>query len=210
MATYYVDPAASGSNNGTSWTNAWTGMQLAIDGTNGTQPAAGDTIYMRGTETLTVSIDMDGNSGDMTSGWIKWVGVNASGVEDGTRYVIDGINLPSTSGSGLNYSSYGTDYQQFHNIEIKRCYFHGISMSSNSGVNGLHAVNCSFNNNGRAGWSGAGLSFGFNTPNYASFYHCQFNDNAQYGVQGQGHFFFCEFARNGSSGYWQSQATEVE
>ena len=35
MPTYYVDPAASGANDGTSWTDAWETLQRAVDGTDG-------------------------------------------------------------------------------------------------------------------------------------------------------------------------------
>ena len=44
MTTRYVDPTASGSNNGTSWTHAWTTMQSAYD-----TAVAGDQVYCRGT-----------------------------------------------------------------------------------------------------------------------------------------------------------------
>ena len=39
--TWYVDPAAGGLNNGTSWTNAWTSLSLS-------GVAAGDTVYISG------------------------------------------------------------------------------------------------------------------------------------------------------------------
>lgn len=44
MAIRYVDSAASGANNGTSWTNAWT----AISSATGANVSAGDTVYISG------------------------------------------------------------------------------------------------------------------------------------------------------------------
>ena len=85
MATKYVDPAAGGSNNGSDWTNAWTDIQSAFD-----TCVAGDIVYCRGTQTLSVTIDVDTNSGDDTSGFIKFIGCNASGVVDGTYFTING------------------------------------------------------------------------------------------------------------------------
>ena len=193
MATYYVDPAASGLNNGTSWANAWTGMQLAIDGTNGTQPAAGDTIYMRGTETLTASIDMDGADGSATAGHINWIGVNASGVDDGTRYVIDANNAATHC---LDFSNYNTDYQRLCNIELKNATSHGIDFAGYSGTDGLLCANLYVHNNG-----GGGVNTYHNSTYYSSFYHCRFENNSSHGVEGEGLFVFCSFIGNGGHGY---------
>jgi hypothetical protein len=45
-ASWYVDNAAVGANNGTSWTNAWNSFSKAIWGTGGVK--AGDTLYISG------------------------------------------------------------------------------------------------------------------------------------------------------------------
>jgi len=103
MTTYYVDPTATGSDDGSSQADAWTSLQRAIDGTGGTQPTAGDTVLLRHTgspndETPSAEIDFDGNGGDTTNGYVSYIGVNSSWEEDGTRYVIDGGSL----GAGLS------------------------------------------------------------------------------------------------------------
>lgn len=72
MTTYYVDPAATGSNNGTSWTDAWTSLQTAAD-----TAAAGDIVYCQGTQALSAQIDIDTNDGTFADGYIKFIGVKS-------------------------------------------------------------------------------------------------------------------------------------
>lgn len=95
MATYYLDPAAAGADNGTSWANAWTTLARAIAGTGGTPPAAGDTVYCRGAESSAALVSFNSQSGTVTGGRIRYIGCNAAGVVDGTRYA---ITFPSSSG----------------------------------------------------------------------------------------------------------------
>jgi hypothetical protein len=96
MATFYVDPAATGANDGTSWGDAWTTLQAAFDGAS----TAGDIVYCRGTETIATRIDVDTNSGTDVAP-IKFIGCNSSGNNDGTRYVID-ANDNNTNGIYCN------------------------------------------------------------------------------------------------------------
>jgi len=121
MSYYYVDPAATGDNDGggdgvdpsdptqaANWTNAWTSIHTAFS-----TVAAGDTVYMRGTETLSADAAV-GTSGSL-SNWIKFIGCNASGVVDGTRYVID-----SNNGSYTGFGASGIDWIWVENVEVKR------------------------------------------------------------------------------------------
>jgi hypothetical protein len=118
MAEYYVDADASGSDDGSTPANAWSTLQRAIDGTDGTQPSAGDVVLLRhGTgidQVVTATTDFDGNSGDRTNGRIIYRGVNSSWVNDGTRYVIDAndntIDILNTSTS---------DYISLENVEVR-------------------------------------------------------------------------------------------
>lgn len=116
MTEYYCDPTASGINDGTTKINAWTTLQQAIDGVNGTQPGPGDTVLCKSSgsgddEILTQTIDMDGLSGDITSGRTTFIGTNSLWVNDGTRYV---INANSTT-TGLLGSG---NYKHLENFEI--------------------------------------------------------------------------------------------
>jgi hypothetical protein len=65
-ANWYVDPLAMGSNNGTSWPNAWTSFSSIVWGSSGVK--AGDTLYLSGggssqTYTNTLTIGASGTSG---------------------------------------------------------------------------------------------------------------------------------------------------
>jgi len=142
MTTYYVDPAATGSNNGTSWTDAWTSLQSAAD-----TATAGDTVYCRGTQTLTATIDFDTNTGDnATNGPVKFIGCNASGVVDGTRFVLDG-NSAATYCADITGD---VDYLYFGFFEFKNATSNGLT-GTTTYSNGNIFIGCSFNNNGGSG-----------------------------------------------------------
>jgi hypothetical protein len=146
MTTYYVDPAASGSNNGSDWTNAWTSLQTAAD-----TAVAGDIVYCRGTQTISARIDFDTNSGSNAAGPIKFIGCNASGVVDGTRFILNGNNY---GGHICAFETTPADMLWFENIEVKN--------TGAGSYNGWHYptsyadhhvyINCCANNCGSYGW----------------------------------------------------------
>ncbi len=102
MATYYADfDLGTGNNDGTAWADAWQTMDDVQAGTNGTAPAAGDTVLCRGTNTLSSvpALSASGTAGNP----IIYVGVNSSGVyEDGTRAVLD---ANSSAANALDWNS---------------------------------------------------------------------------------------------------------
>jgi len=94
MATVFCDPSlATGSNNGTSWENAYQGLQAAIDAAG-----SGDEVWVKArTVTLTVMIDVDNaNNNNIYGGFDNALtGTNGSvvGRTSGVRTILDGNNL---------------------------------------------------------------------------------------------------------------------
>ncbi len=188
MTDYYVDPAAGGLNDGTSWINAWSGLQDANDGTNGTAPTAGDTVYCRGTETPTSEIVLSIN-GNSTSGRIHWCGCNALGVVDGTLYIVDAT---STGAEGIDPTS--VMYSRFSNIEVKN--------ADNIGWAGEFYwtifENCTSHHNGGPGFNN------YNTGSrYNIWIRCQSYDNDGDGYIGATHetYFACLAKDNTEEGF---------
>lgn len=147
MTTYYVDPAATGANDGSSWTDAWTNVQSAFD----TASTGGDIVYCRGTQTLTASIDIDTNAGDTTNGYIKFIGCNASGVVDGTKFVLDGNSAATYCLAGGGTS----DYYWLENLELKNATSHGINDGGELDYSVY--VNCIAHTNGGDGFYLSGI-----------------------------------------------------
>ena len=198
MTDYYVDPDASGANDGSSWTDAWTTIQSAFDAAS-----AGDTVYCaHGTgddETPANTIDIDTNSGSIASGYIKFVGVNSSHTEDGTRYVIDGSSL--ASGNEI-LATTGEDYIWLENFELKGATGaggHGLAFNTANAVGWMLLNTISHDNGGdgfRCTYTTASCLFflcqaydntgdGWGGPYYDPMYAlCRAHDNGGYGFEG--------------------------
>jgi hypothetical protein len=74
--SWYLDNAATGSNNGTSWTNAWHHPEHIVWGSSGVK--AGDTLFISGgTTSKTYIVDRD-----------QWLSVDAGGTSDANRIII--------------------------------------------------------------------------------------------------------------------------
>jgi len=190
MTLYYVDPAAGGSNDGTSWTNAWVTWADAIAGTNGTAPAAGDTCYLRGSETISSAVTPSASG--TNNSMIKWIGCNASGTPDGTRYVIN------TSTNAINALDMRGGFLHIENIEITS----GVS-GAGAGIYGSSAftsrgnifINCYVH-----AMVGQGVTTNLYLD-YSNFYRCRFENNSSDGYYGRyNKFISCSFAGNGAIG----------
>lgn len=187
MATYYVDPAATGLNDGLTWADAFTDMQSAV-----AVATSGDVVYCRGTQVLSTAITL--SCSGSTSGMIDWIGCNASGVDDGTRFVLDGNSVAANC---LN--SDGGGYNQFKNFEITGATGNGVD-DATSDSSSCVFINCKFHLNG---------GMGFNSGSWGNslFFRCSFDNNGSYGLQsnyvGTQKCFFCTFIGNGNDGYYQ-------
>lgn len=188
MATYYVDPAATGLNDGLTWADAFTDMQSAV-----AVATSSDVVYCRGTQVLSTAITLSCGGGT-TSGMIEWIGCNASGVDDGTRFVLDGNSVAANC---LN--SDGGGYNRFKNFEITGATSHGVG-DATADSSSCTFINCKFHLNG---------GMGFNAGSWGDvlFYKCAFNNNGSYGSQsnyaGTTKYIFCTFLDNASDGYYQ-------
>ena len=143
MTTRYVDPSASGDNDGTSWINAYETLQQGAD-----NAVAGDIVYCRGTETTAAVVDFDTNSGTNAGGFIKFIGCNAAGNVDGTRYIID---CNSGHWNGITHTNTSTVWLE--NFAVYRSAHTGIANGGDS--YGWVFINCAAYNCGEYGWTGS-------------------------------------------------------
>ena len=187
MATYYVDPAAGGNNDGSDWTNAWTNVQSAFD-----TATAGDIVYCRGTQTLGAKIDVDTNSGSIVAGFIKFIGCNAAGNIDGTRFVLD---AGDTYTNCLDSVTTAQKYIWIQNFELKQATGSGYSYMSTADY--WVWINCISHDNGAHGWN-------LTSSDRHLFLKCQAYNNVDSGfyyMTALCFFGFCVAWANGDSGF---------
>jgi hypothetical protein len=157
-ATFYVDANATGSKNGTSWTNAWTALSQI------TGVGAGDTVYISGGNyTLpsggwapsagTYQIGQDaGHNGTATftgsGSFLKggFNGVTVSGdAGDGKQHFqvgnlgsVPAIDCSNTTRLTVSYVNFGQKPKAFlsanpgSGIQVDHCYFYKLTSSDNS------------------------------------------------------------------------------
>jgi len=188
MTDYYVEPAVGNDGNaGTSWGagNSWATIQKAFD-----TAVAADTVYCKGTETLAATVDVDTNSGAAGTGWIKFIGVNGSGTNDGTRYIVD-VNSAAADGFLIN-----EDYIWWENIEVKNSTGDGWDCDDYA-LQHVY-INCCANNNGGNGWDCWKLR-------HATFIRCVAYSNTGSGIDDPYQacvFLWCRSRDNSDSGLY--------
>jgi hypothetical protein len=123
-ATWYVDNAATGANNGTSWSNAWKSFSAVVWGTSGVK--AGDTLFISGGSTQKI----------YTETW----SVGASGAAGNPiRIAMDASNAAHNGSVIFDYDSAG-DTASFVGISCNRNYvtFDGnVNGDSRMAINNL-------------------------------------------------------------------------
>lgn len=194
MTIYYADfDLATGNNDGSTAADAWQTMQRAVDGIDGVQPAAGDIVRCQGTDTLVANLDIDGLSGDTTSGMVRFIGMSdiSAGTIDGTRAVLDGDSQTYTCTGAT------ADFINFENFEFKQ--MSGAGLGSASVASDWKFNNCSFNNNSGRGAEPTNMTNSF-------FFRCTFYLNGTDGAfRGNDTLFIlCSFHDNTDSGYQDS------
>ena len=188
MADAYIHSTGSGTSPYDTWEKAANNAaqaQAVVDAA-----VAGETIHAAGTITLAAQLDIDLNEGNTTSGFIKFVGYNASHVNDGTRFILDGNN----AATNVIYNN-SMNYWYFENIEAKNS--NGGDGFTGTGVVYNAFINCCANNNDIVG---------FDTYNLGRSYYirCVAYSNTGDGF-GAGlayqHCLFCRSSDNGQSGF---------
>lgn len=99
------------------------------------------TLDVNGSATTNYEIGLDTTAGTLADGYVKYVGVNSSWVNDGTLAVIDGGGLGVSTMDGFNvYMS----YQWLENIKAYDCNGMGFNLYTAIGSFFLncHAINC--------------------------------------------------------------------
>ena len=198
MAYYYVDPSktAGGDSGGgggadptveAEWTDAYLTLQQAADAA-----AAGDTVFCRGTEVLAATCDFDTNTGSWATP-IKFIGLNASGVDDGTPYVLDG------NSAAVNCIKIIEKYFHFFkNFELKNSTIDGVA---NSGGFSTY-WNVYSHHHGSDGFYHTAVN------ESCIFFQCCALNNVAHGFNGwpaDSFFAFCDSSLNGSTGYAQNR-----
>ena len=173
-ATWYVDPAATGNNDGSTWTDAHTDPNWTVDSV-----AAGDSVLLRGTYAPSgVYFNINATAGTGAAR-IKWIGVNAAGVDDGTPFLITADNY----GIGVVQP-----YNYLKNFEISGGSNNGIYINYGDNIfHNFYVHDCA---------RGVGDKY------YTLFYKCSFRNNTSYGITGLNSSFavLCEAIGNGSYG----------
>ena len=201
MADVYVDPAGSATSPYDTWAKALTTVQAAAD-----YATAGDVVYCRHPvdepETPSAQIDFDTNScTNGTAATIRFVGCNADGDVDGTRYH---LSFGNNACHGVVFD--GVEHVYLENFEISSSAvgsYDGVT-EANAYCHGVSLINCYIH-----GWPNCGM-VNYAYIRYGIFARCRFSGCGSYGVYSRySTFIGCTFDDNTSFGVFASTGTNL-
>lgn len=158
MATYYVNSGASGANNGSSWTDAYTAFGSAVTAATSAgdiikvhythaEALAANTTYTFAQSVIVIAVDKDSSDAPTvmgTTGYIGHTSTSYSITLSGTyRIYMYGITFRTAGSSGV-VIQVGANNQH---LELESCY---IWSGSTSATNGLIRINAT--NSGNPGY----------------------------------------------------------
>ena len=193
MTIRYSDTAGSNTAPYDTWAKAATDPQTIVD-----LAVAGDTNYYRGTFTQAATLDFDTNSGTSANP-IYHIGMNASGVEDGTKYTLDG-NSAAANNVGMNARSY-VIMRNFKGINAT-----ASAWQRTSTLISCHQHNNEWSNSGADGLSGDGGNY------RVLMTQIRCNGNATIGFDNPGveaNIETSEAIGNGSQGFFLNSSCQV-
>lgn len=145
-ATWYVDNAAKGKNNGTSWTDAWTSFSNIIWGTTGVK--AGDRIYISGGSTLKTYREGFTLRASGSEGYPITITIGRDIGHNG-QVIISNSSGPGITMSGQSYINVIGSYDYKQRIRITNCYAQGVLIGGKAHHNILKYLE--IDNNGHSG-----------------------------------------------------------
>jgi Fibronectin type III domain len=179
-ANWHVDKDASGSNDGTGWTDAWESFADIRWGIGGV--TAGDTLYISGgpisktyNETLTIGASGSGGS-------ILTVRVGQDANHNGT------VIITNTAGTGIylahkNYVTINGNYNNECRIRVTGCSTDGVRLWGNSNNVILTYIEVDFNGDAKDE-DGIDISVSSTTKPAYEVSYCKIHDNYQDQIHG--------------------------
>lgn len=197
MTTYYADfDLTTGNNDGSNAANAWKTMADVFAGSNGTAPAAGDTVLCKGTDVLGASVEPSA-SGAYNTGYIKFIGVDSSwnNVGGSARAVLDG----NGGAYSVLYCNTGRSYLWFENFIFKNTNKASGNCAVRIVTNNSYYwtfVNCIY----RDCYRGVDNNLGYSR--YITHIRCAAHSNSNYGFGDYySTYIGCRAYNNGGAGF---------
>ncbi len=193
MANFYVDAQTGNDSTGSGTSGApWKTTQKGWD-----SAAAGDTLFLRGTETLSGPVTFSSSKQR-----IRFIGCGTDWVAGAAQFVLDGANVAASIFAGDSVASAGQD-NQYHFLTLKRSTTNACARGSVNYTFDQSLWNrCIFELHG-------GEVFEDNTLHlrYNRFHRCIFRNNSSHALTRPLHctYTFCRFSGNAGHVLYRSQ-----